>query len=157
MARHGSNTGIKIVCQNRKARHLYQIDDTIEAGMVLLGPEVKSLREGRANLTDSYVVFKGGEAWLQNVHITPYKHAVHYQGLDPTRPRKLLLHKREIKRLTGKVQERGYTLIPLKIYFRNGKAKVELALARGKKQYDKREAVKKRDLERELGKKFKIR
>ena len=156
MARRGES-GIKIVCQNRKARHLYHIDDTIEAGMVLLGPEVKSLREGRANLTDAYVVFKAGEAWLQNVHITPYKHAAHHEALDPTRPRKLLLHKREIKRLTGKVQERGYTLIPLKIYFRNGKAKVELALARGKKQYDKREAVKRRDLERELGKKFKIR
>ena len=156
MARRGDG-GIKIVCQNRKARHLYHIDDTIEAGMVLLGPEVKSLREGRANLTDAYVVFKGGEAWLQNVHITPYKHASFHTSLDPTRPRKLLLHKREIKRLTGKVQERGYTLIPLKIYFRNGKAKVELALARGKKQYDKREAVKKRDLEREFGKRFKIR
>ena len=152
-----TNSGIKIVCQNRKARHLYHIDDTIEAGMVLLGPEVKSLREGRANLTDSYVVFKGGEAWLQNVHITPYKFCSYHSNLDPARPRKLLLHKREIKRLTGKVQERGYTLIPLKIYFKNGKAKVELALARGKKQYDKREAVKKRDLEREFGKRFKIR
>ncbi len=150
------NDGIKIVCQNRKARHLYHIDDTIEAGIVLLGPEVKSLREGRANLTDSYVVFKEGEAWLQNVHITPYKHSSTHTSLDPTRPRKLLLHKREIKRLSGKVQERGYTLIPLKIYFRNGKAKVELALARGKKLYDKREALKRRDLDRELAKKFKI-
>jgi len=150
------NGGVKIVCQNRKARHLYHIDDTIEAGIVLLGPEVKSLREGRANLTDAYTVFKQGEAWLQNVHISPYKHSSIHASLDPTRPRKLLLHKREIKRLTGKVQEKGYTLIPLKIYFRDGKAKVELALARGKKQYDKREALKRRDLEREMGKRFKI-
>ena len=149
--------GIKIVCQNRKARHEYEILDTIEAGMALLGPEVKSLREGRANLSDGYVIFQGGEAWLQNVHISPYPNATNIGPLDPLRPRKLLLHKREIRRLTGKTQERGLTLIPLKIYFRNGKAKVELGLARGKKIYDKRETLKRRAIEREMAKKFKIR
>ncbi len=150
-------TGKKIVCKNRKARHEYQIFDTIEAGLVLLGPEVKSLREGRANLSDSYAGFQAGEAWLYNVHISPYPHAVNFANLDPTRPRKLLLNKKEIKRLIGKIQERGFTLIPLSIYFKNGKAKVELALAKGKKIYDKRETMRRRTVERELKKRYKIR
>ncbi len=150
-------SGRKVVCKNRKARHQYNIHDTIEAGLVLLGPEVKSLREGRANLSDSYAGFKAGEAWLYNVHISPYPHAVNAASLDPTRPRKLLLHKREIKRLMGKTQERGFTLIPLSIYFKNGKAKVELALATGKKLHDKRQTLKKRAMEREIRKHYKIR
>ncbi len=149
--------GIKIVCQNRKARHQYHIEDTLEAGLVLLGPEVKSLREGRANLTDSYASFKNGEAWLYNMHISPYPYATNVGTLDPTRPRKLLLHKSEIRKLIGKTQERGLTLIPLKVYFRRGKAKVELALAKGKKLYDKRESMKRKTMERELRKKYKIR
>ncbi len=150
-------TGKKIVCKNRKARHEYQIFDTIEAGLVLIGPEVKSLRVGRANLSDSYANFEAGEAWLYNAHISPYPHAVNYSHLDPTRPRKLLLNKREIKRLIGKTQERGFTLVPLSIYFKGGKAKVELALAKGKKSYDKRETMRRRTIERELRKQYKIR
>ncbi len=149
---------IKTVCQNRKAYHLYHIKETIEAGVVLLGPEVKSLRQGHANLlSDSHVIFRQEEAWLYNVHISPYKHCSTHVNIDPSRPRKLLLHKKEIKRLMGRILQQGYSLIPLKIYFKNGKAKVELALVKGKKQYDKRSDVKKRDIEREWGKKFKIR
>jgi len=125
--------------------------------LVLLGPEVKSLREGRANLTDSYASFKNGEAWLYNMHISPYPYATNVGTLDPTRPRKLLLHKSEIRQLIGKTQERGLTLSPLKVYFRRGKAKVELALAKGKKLYDKRESMKRKTMERELRKKYKIR
>ena len=149
--------GIKVVCQNRKARHEYLIEDTYEAGMALLGPEVKSLREGRANLTDGYVDIRNGEAWLHNVHISPYPYAVNAGHIDPTRTRKLLLKKRELKRLQGKTQERGYTLIPLRIYFKNGKAKAEIALAKGKKLYDKRETMRRRTMERELQKRYKIR
>jgi len=147
---------IKLVCQNKKARHQYHILDQIEAGIVLLGPEVKSLREGRANITDGYVSFKGHEAWLKNVHISPYPHATNIGQLDPLRPRKLLMHKRELRRLVGKVQEKGLTLIPLKIYFRDGKAKVELGLAKGKKIYDKRETLKRRAIDRELRRRYKI-
>ncbi|MBW1670374.1 MAG: SsrA-binding protein SmpB [Deltaproteobacteria bacterium] len=149
--------GIKIVCQNRKARHQYHIENTVEAGLVLLGPEVKSLREARASLSDGYVGLRYGEAWLHNVHISPYPYAANSVKLDPTRARKLLLSRREIRKLTGKIQERGYTLIPLRIYFKNGKAKVELALAKGKKLYDKRETMRRKTLEREFQKDYKIR
>ena len=148
---------IKLVCQNRKARHEYQIDEVLEAGIMLLGPEVKSLRDGRANLTDGYAAFQGGEPWLYNVHISPYSHSNDTSRLDPLRPRKLLLHKAESRKLIGKLEERGYTLIPLKIYFRHGKAKVELGLAKGKKLYDKRETLKRRDTERELRRHYDIR
>ena len=148
---------IKIVCQNRKARYLYHIESTVEAGIVLLGPEVKSLREARASLGDGYVGFKYGEAWLHNVHISPYPYAADSGKLNPTRARKLLLNHREIRRLMGKIQERGYTLIPLRIYFKNGKVKVELALAKGKKLYDKRETMRRKTLEREFQKDYKIR
>jgi SsrA-binding protein len=141
--------GIKIVCQNKKARHDFEIVETVEAGMVLQGTEVKSLREGRANLKDSYAKIKGEEIWLYDVHISPYPHAS-YNNHEPERTRKLLLHKREIRRLMGKTQEKGLTLVPLKIYFRKGKAKVELALARGKKAYDKRERIKKKEEAREM-------
>ncbi len=147
----------RIICQNRKARHEYHIEDTHEAGMVLLGPEVKSIREGRINLKDGYVDIKDGEAWLQNVHISPYTFATNTSRLDPLRPRKLLLHKRQIRKLQGKIKERGYTLIPLKVYFSDGKAKVEIALAKGKKLYDKRESLKRKTMDREFEKRFKIR
>jgi SsrA-binding protein len=141
---------VKIVCRNKKASFEYFIDETMEAGMVLLGPEVKSLREGRGNLSDSYARIKGGEVFLHNMHITPYPYA-HYQELDPLRTRKLLLNKREIKRLIGKTEEKGYTMIPTKVYFNDkGRAKVELALARGKKKYDKRRALKEKELKREI-------
>ena len=140
---------IKIVCQNKKARHDYHIVEVIEAGMVLVGTEVKSLREGRANLKDSYARIRDGQLYLMQAHISAYSHAS-YDNHDPERVRKLLVHRRELKRLTGKTQEKGLTLIPLKIYFKDGKAKVELALASGKKSYDKRETLKRQTQKREM-------
>jgi SsrA-binding protein len=140
---------IKIVCQNKKARYDYHIIEVIEAGMVLVGTEVKSLREGRANLKDSYARIRDGELYLLQAHISPYSHAS-FDNHDPERVRKLLVHKRELKRLTGKTQEKGLTLVPLKIYFKDGKAKIELALASGKKSYDKRETLKRQTQKREM-------
>ncbi len=139
----------KIVTENRKARHNYFIDDQFEAGMALLGTEVKSLRLGRAHLKDAYAKIKRGEVFVYQLHIGAYPFA-HYGNHDPLRPRKLLLHKSEIKRLYGKVNEKGYSLIPLRIYFVNGKAKIILGLAKGKRKYDKREAIRRRDQKREL-------
>jgi len=139
----------KMVTENRKARHNYFIDDQLEAGMALLGTEVKSLRLGRAHLKDAYAKIKQGEVFVYQLHIGAYPFA-HYGNHDPLRPRKLLLHKSEIKRLYGKVNEKGYSLIPLRIYFVNGKAKIILGLAKGKRKYDKREAIRKRDQKREL-------
>ena len=143
--------GIKIVAKNKKAYHDYHIDAKYEAGMVLSGPEVKSLRAGRVNLRDGYAnVNSRGEVMLYNVHISSYSFATHNPN-EPLRVRKLLLNKREIKKLIGKLKEKGLALIPLKIYFKeNGKAKVELGLARGKKQYDKRAALKEKQSKREL-------
>jgi SsrA-binding protein len=141
--------GRKIVCKNKRARFEYDILETLEAGMVLLGTEVKSLREGRINLKDSYAKIQGEELFLVEAHISPYTHG-NIMNHDPLRQRKLLAHKKEIRRLVGKVQERGLTLIPLQVYFKEGKAKVELGLAKGKKIYDKRAAIKKRDESREL-------
>ena len=139
----------KIVCQNRKARHDYSIDEIYEAGIVLSGPEVKSLRESRASLKDTYARIKNGELFLYNMHITPYPFA-HNLNLDPIRSRKLLMQKREIKRLIGKTEEKGYSLIPLSIYLLRGIIKVELALAKGKRKYDKRHALREREMKREL-------
>ena len=139
----------KIVCQNRKARHDYFIDEIYEAGIVLIGPEVKSLREGRASLQDTYARVKNGELFLHNMHITPYPFA-HHLNLDPTRTRKLLMQKREIKKLIGKTEEKGYSLIPLSVYLLRGIIKVELALAKGKRKYDKRYALKEKEMKREL-------
>ncbi len=140
---------IKIIAENRKARHEYFIEDRFEAGMVLLGTEVKSLRQGRANLKDSYGRIKNGELYVHQLHISPYPFA-YYNNHDPLRIRKLLLHKYEIKKLFGKMNERGYALIPLKLYFREGKVNMELALAKGKRKYDKRESIKRRDEQRDL-------
>ena len=137
------------VAVNRRARHDYFIDETYEAGIVLVGSEVKSLRAGKANLKDSYARVDRGEVWLFNTHISPYDPASQF-GHDPTRKRKLLLHSREIEKLTGKTKERGYSLIPLRLYFKKGKAKLEIALARGKKQYDKRAAIKEKEAKREM-------
>lgn len=134
----------KVVCTNRKARHDYEILETYEAGLVLLGSEVKSLREGGGSIVDAYAEVRDGEVFLVGARIATYKNAS-YNNHDPLRDRKLLLHASEIKRLAGKVREKGLTLIPLSIYFKNGLAKVELALARGRKQYDKRERIMKRD------------
>jgi len=139
----------KIVCQNRKARYDYSIDEIYEAGIVLVGPEVKSLREGRASLVDSYARVKNGELFVYNMHITSYPFA-HHLDIDPTRIRKLLMQKREIKRLIGKTEEKGYSLIPLSIYLSRGIIKVELALAKGKKKYDKRYILKEKEMKREL-------
>ena len=139
----------KIVCQNKKALHEYFIDEVLEAGLVLFGPEVKSLREGRASLVDGYARIKNGEAFLYNMHITPYPYA-HYMDLDPKRTRKLLISKREIKRLIGKTKEKGYSLIPLKVYFSASWAKVEIGLAKGKKKVDKRRTLKEKEMKREM-------
>ncbi len=138
----------KKIAQNRRARHDYQIEDTIEAGIALIGTEVKSLRAGRASLNDSYAEITGGEVVLQNAHIDQYEPASRFNH-NPLRPRRLLLHKREIRKLQSKVAERGYTLVPLSLYFKDGRVKVELALARGKKSYDKRDTIKDREQERE--------
>jgi SsrA-binding protein len=140
---------IKIIAVNRKARHDYFIEDEFETGMVLQGTEVKSLRLGRANLKDSYARISDGEVFVHQMHISPYPFA-YYDNHDPLRPRKLLLHKLEIKRLYGKVNEKGLSLIPLKIYFQRGKAKMTLALARGKRKYDKRDTLRQRDQKKEL-------
>jgi SsrA-binding protein len=144
-----TRTGEKTICQNRKARHNYHILETYEAGMVLKGTEVKSLRAGRANLKDSYARVQDGELWLENMHISPYEQGNRFNH-DPTRARKLLMHKGEIMRLWGKTREKGLALVPLRVYFKNGRAKVELALAKGKKLHDKREEIAKRDAEREI-------
>ena len=138
-----------LVASNRRALHDYEILEKVEAGLVLLGPEVKSLRQGRANLSDSYGTLRRGEAWLVNAHVSPYDKAGR-DNPDPRRERKLLLSKSEITRLAGKVAERGLTLIPLSIYFKNGRAKVELGLARGKRVHDKRETIRRREQEREI-------
>lgn len=140
---------MKIACQNRKAYHDYAIEETIEAGIQLLGTEVKSLRDGKANLNDSYVIIKDSEAFLFNCHISPYTHG-NIMNHEPMRTRKLLLHKKEIERLIGKIRQKGFTLIPLKIYFKGSYAKVEIGLAKGKKTYEKREAIKERDARRTI-------
>ena len=145
---------IKIVAQNRKARRDYELLDIYETGIVLEGSEVKSLRSGKANLKDGYAVVEEGEVILYNVHISPYEAASRFNH-HPERPRKLLLHRAEIRRLIGRTEHRGLTLIPTKLYFKQGKAKIELALARGKKQYDKRQEIAMRDLRRDLEREFK--
>ncbi len=140
---------IKIITVNKQAQHEYFIEDTMEAGLVLKGTEVKSLRQGRANLKDAYARIKHGEIYLHQMNISAYTFA-YYDNHEPERPRKLLLHKQEIKRLFGKINEKGFSLIPLKVYFKSGKVKVLLGLARGKKKYDKREVIKNRDAKRDL-------
>lgn len=146
-------TGIKRVADNRKARHDYFIDDTFEAGIVLAGTEVKSLREGRINLRDSYVEVRGSanfpELFLVGAHISPFDQG-NIWNHDPLRARKLLLHRSEIDRVASKVRERGYTIVPTKVYFKDGRAKVEIGLARGKKLYDKRHDLAKRDAQRDV-------
>jgi len=147
---------IKVITENRKARHDYHIEETYEAGIVLSGTEVKSLRLGRANLTDSYAGVENGEVFLYNCHISPYDHGNRFNH-EPKRKRKLLLHRREINRLVGLTQQKGYTLVPLRMYFTRGLAKVELALARGKRSYDKREDLAKRDTQRQIARALKER
>ncbi len=148
--------GRKVVAQNRKARHDYHIEDTYEAGLVLTGTEVKSLRAGRASLVDGYAVIQDGEAWLQGVHIPEYTEGT-WTNHEPRRSRKLLLHRQEINRLIGETRESGLTLVPLSLYFKDGRAKVEIALARGKKNYDKRHALAERQATREAAREMSIR
>jgi SsrA-binding protein len=138
----------KVVATNREAYHNFHILETIECGIALTGTEVKSIREGRCNLKDSYGQIRQGEAWLLNAHISPYSHG-NRDNHEPTRTRKLLLHKKEIDKLSGKAQEKGLTLVPTKMYFKNGRLKLELAVAKGKKLYDKRETEKRREADRE--------
>jgi SsrA-binding protein len=140
---------LKVICRNRKAYFEYTIDALYEAGLVLKGTEVKSLRQGKVSINDAYARFKDGEIYLYNAHISPYTPAA-LDSHNPERPRKLLLHRWELRRLLGKTQERGYTLIPLRMYFRNEHAKVEIALARGKKKVDKRQTIRRREEQREM-------
>lgn len=147
---------MNIVSQNRKAFHDYNIEESIEAGIALVGTEVKSLREGRANLKDSYALIKNNEVFLVNCHISEYSHG-NITNHEPLRTRKLLLHREEINRLRGKVAQKGYSLIPLKIYFKGSVAKVEIGLARGKAKYEKRESIKEREAKREISKALKSR
>jgi SsrA-binding protein len=144
-----SGEKVKIVTVNRRATHDYHIDERVEAGLVLTGTEIKSIREGRINLREGYARVSDGEAWLTNVHIAPYEHGNRYNH-EPLRDRKLLLHRGEIDSLIGKVRQKGYTLVPLQVYLKNGKAKVELGLGRGKHEYDKREAIARREGQREI-------
>ena len=146
----------KIVATNSRAYHDYFIEDSYEAGISLVGTEVKALREGRVNLRESFARVEGGEVYLYQCHISPYSHG-NISNHEPLRCRKLLLHREEIRRLFGKAQIRGYTLLPLKIYFKNGLAKVELALGKGKKSHDKREALKKKEARREISRAVKAR
>jgi SsrA-binding protein len=143
------STATKLIVSNRKARYEYHILDTVEAGIVLQGTEVKSLRDGRANLQDAFASFDRGELWLYNLHISPYEAGNRFNH-EPLRRRKLLLHRRELRKLVGQVEQKGLTLVPLDLHFRAGVAKVSLALVRGKKLHDKRDDVKKRDAEREM-------
>ncbi|MBN1179790.1 MAG: SsrA-binding protein SmpB [Anaerolineae bacterium] len=142
-------SGVKVVATNRKARYDYHIEDQYEAGIALTGTEIKSVRAGQVSLREGYVQYRDGELWLVNVHIAPYNPAGR-EGHEPRRPRKLLMHRQEINRMMGKVQERGYTIVPLQVHLRGGLAKVEIALARGKRKYDKREAIAQREADRQI-------
>lgn len=139
----------KLVCQNRKARHLYFIEDTVEAGLVLVGTEVKSLRLGHGSIAEAFAQIRAGEAWIHQFHIHPYEQG-NRNNVDPVRPRKMLMHRSELEKLGGLATRKGYTLVPLKVYFAHGHAKVLIGLARGKKQHDKREDIKQRDIKRDM-------
>ncbi len=152
----GREAGEKTVATNRKARHEYEILETLEAGLVLRGTEVKSLREGQINFKDSYVTVQGNEAWLVGCHLSPYHHGTHANH-DPERRRKLLLHRPEIRRLVGKTAERGLTIVPLRLYFKHGRAKLEIGLARGRKLHDKRAVLRERETKREMDKAMRAR
>jgi len=149
MVAPGDENGVNVVATNRRARHEYWIEETHEAGVALTGTEVKSLREGRANLSDAFARVERGEVWLHHLHISPYAQG-NIHNHDPLRTRKLLLHRREILRMQAKTDQKGYTLVPLRLYFRRGVAKIELAVARGRHVYDKRERIAERDAERRI-------
>ena len=156
MAKKSAKGPSEVAISNRKARHNYAILETIEAGIVLTGSEVKSLRQGKASISEAYASVREGEAFLLGMHIPPYAQAGYSQH-EPLRPRKLLLHKEEIQRLIGKTAEKGLTLVPLSCYFKNGFAKIELGLARGKKLYDKRESIKDKEWKRQVEREFRTR
>jgi len=149
VARQSEGEEVKQVATNRKAYHDYFLEDTYEAGIVLTGTEIKSVRAARVNLRDGFVQLRNGEAWLVNVHISPYDFG-NRENHEPRRERKLLLHRQEIRKLQGKVAERGWTIVPLRMYLKNGRAKVEIALVRGKRLYDKKDAIAERDANRDL-------
>jgi SsrA-binding protein len=142
--------GIKVIARNRRASHDYHLEETFQAGLVLVGSEIKSIRANRINLQEGFVQERDSELWLMGVHITPYEQAGVYGYVDPLRPRKLLLHKKEIARIISRIRERGYTVVPTMVFLQRGKAKVEIALAKGKRQYDKRADLAKRDSDREI-------
>lgn len=142
--------GIKVITRNRKASFDYALGDTYQAGLVLTGAEIKSIRANQINLQDGFVEYRDGELWLLNVHISPYNQAGIYGVVDPMRPRKLLLHKKEIAQISSQIAERGYTCIPTMVFLQSGRAKIEVALAKGKRQYDKRDSIAKRDAERDI-------
>ena len=156
MPKPADKDAIEPIARNKRARHDYQILETWEAGLVLTGTEVKSLRNGKATLTDAYGIVKDGEVWLLNLHISPYEQGNQFNH-EPERTRKLLLHRREIKRLIGAVERQGLTLIPLDLYFKHGIAKVTMALGKGKQLHDKRETARERDAEREIAREFRRR
>lgn len=148
--------GYKVISDNRQARYLYEILETYEAGIQLTGTEVKSIRAGKVNLQDGYALLRGGEVWLINVHISPYTASGQYFNHEPRRTRKLLLHRQEIRKLIGKVEQQGLTLVPLKMYLKRGWVKVSIALAKGKKVHDKREDIKRRQDQREMQRAMKV-
>ncbi|OKH13399.1 SsrA-binding protein SmpB [[Limnothrix rosea] IAM M-220] len=152
-----SKKAIKLISDNRQARFRYEILETLEAGVALVGTEVKSIRAGKVNLRDGYVLVRGGEAWLLNVHISPYNMSAQYFNHEPKRDRKLLLHKKEIRRLIGQLEQKGLTLIPLKMYLKGSLVKVSLGLGRGKKLHDKRETIKRRQDKRDMARALKSR
>lgn len=149
-----ANDGVKVVAQNKKARHDYFIEQTLEAGIVLSGTEVKSIRQGKVNLKDSYAMIEGGEVMINGMHISPYEQGNIFNK-DPLRDRKLLLHRSEINRLIGYTQQKGLTLVPLQLYFKRGRVKLELGIGKGKKLYDKRDDIAERDARREIDRKMK--
>jgi SsrA-binding protein len=155
MSEQKSEAGIKIVADNRQARFLYETIETFEAGIELYGTEVKSIRAGKVNLRDGYGLIRDGQIWLLNAHISPHSTTGAYFNHEPTRTRRLLLHKQEIRKLIGKVEQQGLTLVPLKMYFKRGRIKLALALARGKKLHDKRDDIKRRDDKREMARAMK--
>lgn len=141
--------GIKVIATNRKARHEFFIEDTIEAGIVLTGTEVKSIRQSKVNIKESFASIDDGEAYVNGMHISPYDHG-NIHNVDPIRKRKLLLHRKEIRKLIGEIKQKGYTLVPLSVYLKDGKVKVEIAIAKGKRNYDKRDTIAKKDAERRM-------
>jgi SsrA-binding protein len=143
-------SNIKVITRNRQASHEYHLSDTYQAGLVLMGSEIKSIRDNRINLKDGFVVDRGNELWLHNVHISPYEKGLTFGHSDPVRPRKLLLHKKQIAQIISRMRERGFTVVPTMVFLEKGRAKVEIAIAKGKKEYDKRGDIAKRDAERDI-------